>query len=155
MYWLVSGFLFRLAGVYPARATGTPARACLETNDPTGGHVAELISAHPSPSRQQREQRSTDHLADGQSFVRSERPHAPNQAVWELHGECQFEFAGRDRLFQALRLIEAAIGLTRRYGAVSRQLLDSIGELIDTQQQVARTIETFGFLGFAGARHLS
>ena len=39
-------------------------------------------------------------------------------------------------------------------GAVSRQLFDSIGELIHTQQQLARAIEALGFLRFAGARHL-
>ena len=57
--------------------------------------------------------------------------------------------------FRLLRLLEVTIGLTRRYGAVPRQLLDRIGELIDTQQQVARAIEALGFLGFAGAWHLS
>jgi len=62
---------------------------------------------------------------------------------------------GGDRLFQTLSLLEVAIGLTRRNGAVSRQLFDSIGELIHTQQQLARAIEALGFLRFAGARHLS
>jgi hypothetical protein len=112
-------------------------------------------SPTPSPSRQQREQRSADHLADGQSFGRCERPHAQNQAVWKLHRECQFGFAWRDRLFQTLSLFEVAIGLTGRYGAVLGQLLDRIGELIDLPQQVERAIEALGFLGPAGAWHLS
>ena len=37
---------------------------------------------------------------------------------------------------------------------MSRQLLDSIVELIDTQQKIPRAIEALGFLGFAGAWHL-
>ena len=112
-------------------------------------------SPTPSPSRQQREQRSADHLADGQSFCRSEGPHAPNQAVWKLHRECQFGFAWRDRPFQLLSLLEVAIGLTLRNGTVLRQLPNGFGKTIDLSKQVARTIETFGFLGLAGSRHLS
>ena len=69
--------------------------------------------------------------------------------------ECQFGFAWRDRLFQPLSLFEVAIGLTRRNGAVPGQLLDRIGKLIDMPQQVARAIEALGFLGLAGAWHLS
>jgi len=46
-------------------------------------------------------------------------------------------------------------GLTRRYGAVPGQPLDRNGELIEVQQQVARAIEALGFLGLAGAWHLS
>jgi hypothetical protein len=114
-----------------------------------------LGSPTPSPSWQQREQGSADHLADGQSSFGGERPHTPNQAVGKLHREGQFGFAGRDRLFQSLRLFEVAIGLAGRYGAVLRQLLDRIGELIHTPQQVARAIEALGFLGLAGAWHLS
>jgi hypothetical protein len=156
----VSEFLLRLADVYPARAIGTRVRVCPATNDRIDIHckVRGRIgfgSPTPSPSWQQREQRSADHLADGQSFCRSEGPYAPNQAVWKLHRECQLGFAWRDRLFQPLSLFEVPIGLTRRYGAVSRQLLDRIGELIDMQQQVARTIEALGFLSLAGAWHLS
>jgi hypothetical protein len=75
--------------------------------------------------------------------------------VWKLDSKCQFGFAGRDRLFQALSLFEVAIGLTRRDRAVARQLLDRVGELIDMQQQAARVIEALGFLSLAGARHLS
>src|SRR6516162_6630535 len=112
-------------------------------------------SPTPSSSRQQREQRSADHLADGQSFGRSIRADAPNQAEWKFDGECQFGFAGRDWFFQALGLFEVTIGLTGRNGAVPRQLADRIGELIDMQQQVARAIEALGFLGLVGARHLS
>jgi hypothetical protein len=52
-------------------------------------------------------------------------------------------------------LLEVAIGLALRYAAVSRQLVDGIGGLIDAQQQLARAIEALGFLGFAGAWHLS
>ena len=73
----------------------------------------------------------------------------------KFDGECQFGFAWRDRLFQPLSLFEVAIGLTRRNGAVLGQLFDRIGELIDMQQQVARAIEALGFLGLAGAWHLS
>ena len=62
---------------------------------------------------------------------------------------------GWNRLFQALSLFEVAIGLTRRNGTVLGQLFDRIGELIDTQQQVARAIEALGFLDLAGAWHLS
>jgi hypothetical protein len=112
-------------------------------------------SPTPSPSRQQREQCSADHLADGHSLCGSECPDAPNQAVRKLHRECQFGFAWHDRLFQSLSLFEVAIGLTGRYGAVLRQLLDCIGELIDMPQQVARAIEALGFLSLAGAWHLS
>jgi hypothetical protein len=112
-------------------------------------------SPTPSPSRQQREQRSADHLADGQSFGRSKRADTPDQAVWKFDGECEFGFAGRDWLFQALSLFEVAIGLTRRNGAVLSQLLDCFGELIDVQQQIARTIEAPGFLRLAGPWHLS
>jgi len=75
--------------------------------------------------------------------------------VWKFDGECQFGFAGRDRLFQPLSLLEVAIGLARRNGAVLGQLFDRIGKLIDMQQQVAGTIEAFGLLGRAGAWHLS
>jgi len=74
---------------------------------------------------------------------------------WKLHRECQFDFAWRDRPFQALSLFEVAIGLTGRYGAVLRQLLDCIGELIGMPQQVERAIEPLGFLGLAGAWRLS
>ena len=91
-------------------------------------------SPTPSPSRQQREQRSADHLADGQSFGRSERPDPLNQAVRKFDGECQFGFARRNRLFQPLSLFEVAIGLARRNGAIPGQLFDRIGELIDMQQ---------------------
>ena len=73
----------------------------------------------------------------------------------KFDGECQFGFAGWDRLFQPLRLFEVAIGLTRRYGTVLGQLLDRSGELIDMQQQIARAIEALGSLGIAGAWHLS
>ena len=73
----------------------------------------------------------------------------------KFYGECHLGFAWWNRLFQPLCLFEVAIGLTRRYGAVLHQLLDRIGELIDVQQQVARAIEALGFLGLAGAWHLS
>jgi len=43
----------------------------------------------------------------------------------------------------------------RRYGALSRQPLDRFGKLIDVPQQVACAIEALGFLGLAGAWHLS
>ena len=75
--------------------------------------------------------------------------------MWKFDGECQFGFAWRDRLFQPLSLFEVAISLTRRNGAVLGQLFDRIGELIDMQQQIARAIEALGFLGLAGAWHLS
>ena len=75
--------------------------------------------------------------------------------MWKFDGECQFGFAWRDRLFQPLSLFEVAIGLARRYGAVPRQLLDRNGKLIDVQQQIARAVEALGFLGLAGAWHLS
>ena len=112
-------------------------------------------SPTPSPSRQQREQRSADHLADGQSFGRRKRADAPDQAVRKFDGECEFGFAWRDRLFQPLSLLEVAISLTRRNGAVLDQLFDRIGEQIGMTQQVARAIEALGFLGLAGAWHLS
>jgi hypothetical protein len=112
-------------------------------------------SPTPSPSRQQREQRSADHLADGQSFGRSERSYALHQAVWQLDRERKFGFGWREGLFQLLGLFEVAIGLTRRNGAVQGQLLDRIGKLIDLPQQVPRTIETLGFLRLAGAWYLS
>ncbi len=73
----------------------------------------------------------------------------------KFDGECQFGFAWWDRLLQPLSLFEVAISLTRRNGAVLGHLFDRIGELIDTQQQIARAIETLDFLDFAGARHLS
>ena len=110
---------------------------------------------HPSPSRQQREQGSADHLADGQSSGRSKRTDAPDQAVRKFDREGQFGFAWWDRLFQPLSLFEVAIGLARRNGAVLSQLLDRIGELIDMQQQIARAIEPLGFLRLVGTRHLS
>ena len=75
--------------------------------------------------------------------------------MWKFDSECPLGFAGRDWLFQPLSLFEVTIGLTRRYGAVPRQLLDRIGELIDVLQQIACAIEALGFLGLAGARHLS
>jgi len=75
--------------------------------------------------------------------------------VWKFDGEGQFGFAGRERLFQPLSLFEVAIGLTQRNRAVLGQLFDRIGELIDTQQQIARAIEALGFLDLAGAWHLS
>jgi hypothetical protein len=112
-------------------------------------------SPTPSPSWQQREQRSTDHLADRQSFCRSKGPHALNQAVWQLDRECDFGFGWWDRLFQPVRLFEVAIGLTRRNGAILDQLLDRIGKLIDMPQQVPRAMEALGFLGLAGAWHLA
>jgi len=58
-------------------------------------------------------------------------------------------------MFQPLSLFDVPIGLTRRYGAISRQLLDRIGELFYVLQQVARTIETLCFLCLVRARHLS
>jgi hypothetical protein len=106
-------------------------------------------------SRQQREQRSADNLADRQSLGRSKRAHAPNQALWKFDSECQFGFDWRDRLFQTLSLFEVAIGLTRRNGAVLGQPFGRIGELLDMQQQVARAIESLDFLRLAGAWHLS
>jgi hypothetical protein len=112
-------------------------------------------SPTPSPSRQQREQRSTDHLADGESFGCRERADTPDQAVRKFDGECQFGLAWLDRLFQTLCLFEVAISLTGRDGAVPSQLLDRIGELIDTQQQIPRAIEALGFLRFAGTWHMS
>ena len=75
--------------------------------------------------------------------------------MWKLDRECQLAFAWWDRFFQPLSLFEVAIGLTRRNGAVLGQLLDGIRKLIDTSQQVARTIEALGSLGLVGARHLS
>ena len=117
--------------------------------------VIDVLTPTGLPSRKQREQRSTDYLADGQSLRCSVRSNALNQAVRKLHRECQFGFAWRDRVFQPLSLFEVAIGLTGRNGAVLRQLLDRNGELIDMQQQIARTIEALGFLGLAGAGHPS
>jgi len=161
MYCLVSGFLFRLAGVYPARATGTPARACPETNDridiPTGRYVAELVSAHPRPrplGSSASNARLTTSLMDilfAAAKVRTRRA----RLCGSFTVNATLDSRGGDRLFQTLSLLEVAIGLTRRNGAVSRQLFDSIGELIHTQQQLARAIEALGFLRFAGARHLS
>jgi len=75
--------------------------------------------------------------------------------VGKFDRECQFGFAGRDRLFQPLSLFEVPIGLTLRNGAVPGQLFDRVRELIGMQQQVARAIEAFGFLHLAGAWHLS
>jgi len=75
--------------------------------------------------------------------------------VWEFHRECQFGFGWWNRPLQALSLFEVAISLPRRYGTVSGQLLDRVGELVDMQQQIARSIEALGFLGFARAWHLS
>ena len=88
-------------------------------------------SPTPSPSRQQREQRPPDHLADGQSFGYSVRPDTLNQAVWKLDREGQLGFAWGDRPFQLLSLFEVTVGLTRRNRAVLRQPLDRIGKLID------------------------
>jgi hypothetical protein len=78
-----------------------------------------------------------------------------HQAAWQFHRECEFGFACRDRLFQPMSLFEVAIGLARRNGAVLGQLLYRIGKMIDMLQQVPCTIEALGFLGLAGARHLS
>jgi transposase len=76
--------------------------------------------------------------------------------VAHIRGHCVAAgLACRDRLFQALSLFEVAIRLAGRYGAVPHQLLDRIGELIDMPQQVERTTEALGFLGLAGAWHLS
>ena len=88
-------------------------------------------SPTPSPSRQQREQRPADHLADGQSFRYSVRPDTLNQAVWKLDRKGQFGFAWGDRPLQLLSLFEVTVGLTRRNRAVLRQPLDRIGKLID------------------------
>ena len=75
--------------------------------------------------------------------------------MWQFDGECQFGFAGWDRLLQTLRLFEVAVSLTRRNGAALGQLFDRVRELIDVQQQIARAIEAFGLLRFAGAWHMS
>src|ERR1700732_445635 len=49
----VSDFLLRLAGVCPARPTGTRVPVCPATNDridiPTAAYVADLVSTHPRP----------------------------------------------------------------------------------------------------------
>jgi hypothetical protein len=115
----------------------------------------DFASPTPSPSRQQREQGSADYLADGQSFGRGKRADAPDKAVRKLDGEREFGFAWRDRLFQLASLFEITIGLPRRDGALPGQRFDGFGELIDVLQQIARSIEAFGFLRLAGARHLS
>lgn len=75
--------------------------------------------------------------------------------MWKFDGKCQLGFAGRDRLFQTLSLFEVAVSLTRRNRAFLGQLFDGIGELVDTQEQIARVIEALGFLILAGAWHLS
>ena len=111
--------------------------------------MADLVSAHPRPRPRD------SNTSNARLTTSCERADAPDQAVRKFDGECQFGFAGWDRLFQPLRLFEVAIGLTRRYGTVLGQLLDRSGELIDMQQQIARAIEALGSLGIAGAWHLS
>src|SRR5437016_5891419 len=90
--------------VGPAPATGMPVQVCPATNDqidiPSGR--VDLGSPTPSPSRQQREQRPADHLADGQTFLCGVLPDPLNQAAWKFHCECQFRFAGWNRRLQLL-----------------------------------------------------
>jgi hypothetical protein len=118
------------------------------------GHFG-LGSPTPSPSQQQREQGPADHVADRQSLRRGVGPHALNQAVRKLDGKRQLGFARCDRAFQPLRQPQVTIGLTKRYGAVPRQLAGSVGKLIRFLEQFARMIEPLRFFVFAGPGYMS
>jgi hypothetical protein len=54
-----------------------------------------------------------------------------------------------------LSTFEVTVGLTRRNGAILRELLDSIGKLIHVLKQNPGAIESLGFLRIACAWHMS
>jgi len=109
----------------------------------------------PSPSSYQREQRPRDHLAHRQLPGACVKPYALNQAGWQLYGKRQLAFAHRDWLFQLLRMLDVAMGLSRGDRTLSRQLGDGLSTLFELPQQLASTIEPLSLLSIAGARHLS
>jgi len=78
-----------------------------------------------------------------------------NQTVWKLDSERQLGLAHRDGFLEMLRLLEVPISLPGRDRTVPRQLLHRIGKLVALLEQLACSIETLGFLGVAGAAHMS
>jgi hypothetical protein len=78
-----------------------------------------------------------------------------NQTVWELDRERQLGLAHRDGFSEMLRLLEVPISLPGRDRTVPRQLPHRIGKLVELLEQLACSIETLGFLGVAGAAHMS
>ena len=81
--------------------------------------------------------------------------HSCDQAPGQLHREGELGIAHGKRPFQTSRLLEVTIRLARRDGTVSNHLFDSIGQMLELSQQLAGEIETLGFLGIAGAAHMS
>ena len=81
--------------------------------------------------------------------------HAFDQAPRHLHRKGDLGIANRKGLLQTLRLFEVTIRLAGRDAAVSDHFFDGVGQMVELLQQAASTIEALGFLGVAGATHMS
>jgi hypothetical protein len=103
----------------------------------------------------EREQCLRDNLAQEQLPGARVNPDAWNQTAWKLYRKGDFGFAHRDWLFQPLGLLEIAIRLPWGDRTLSRQAHNGWRKLVELAHQLASAIETFGFLGVAGARHMS
>jgi len=94
-------------------------------------------------------------FAQGQSGGGGVIAESGYQTAREFDGEGNFDIADRDRVLELLGLFEIAIGLAPGDGTVPGEALGGLGQVFVFAQQGASQVEPLGFLGIAGAGHMT
>jgi len=104
---------------------------------------------------QYRREGTVGDFAQGQSGRSGIVAKSVYQTAREFDGEGHFGIADRDWVLELMSLFEVAIGLAPGDGTFQGETLGSLGQVFVFVQQGASQVEPLGFLGIAGASHMT